>query len=366
MNREFTRQELFDLVWAEPVSRLASKLGVSGVAIGKACRRADIPVPGRGYWARLQYGNAPPRPELPRSKARLADTVEFSPLPADRRMVPVPPDVQEQVRNQASAAPITVASTLAKAHPIVRGWLKAAPKQPSRTERRRLRILSTLFKEFEQRGHAIVPESDRQRNLGVTVGEDVVEFRLTERHKQLRIRLDPVKRRYSWEPEWRTELQPTGELVFSIDSWVKGFRKQWSDTKRKRLEEQINDVISGLIVAAAVLRRERLEREERLREWRAEEEKRRELEEARRRREKELQTLLQEVDSWQRANRIRDYVAAVRTALESDKPQAEHAQIERWATSAINLANEIDPLKSRFATAEPTDRGDPIGTMKPV
>ena len=51
MAHRLTRQELHDLVWAEPMQKLAPKFGLSDVAVAKACRRAEIPVPERGYWA---------------------------------------------------------------------------------------------------------------------------------------------------------------------------------------------------------------------------------------------------------------------------------------------------------------------------
>lgn len=48
MTHTFSRQELYELVWSEPKSTLAKRLGISDVGLAKACRRADIPVPGSG------------------------------------------------------------------------------------------------------------------------------------------------------------------------------------------------------------------------------------------------------------------------------------------------------------------------------
>ena len=42
----FTRHELYDLVWSEPMVKLAERYGISGNGLAKACRRAGIPVPG--------------------------------------------------------------------------------------------------------------------------------------------------------------------------------------------------------------------------------------------------------------------------------------------------------------------------------
>jgi hypothetical protein len=52
----FRRDALYRLVWTSPVSEIAVRLGVSDVALAKLCRRAAIPIPGRGYWQRTEAG----------------------------------------------------------------------------------------------------------------------------------------------------------------------------------------------------------------------------------------------------------------------------------------------------------------------
>lgn len=339
MSHQFTRQQLYDMVWAEPMSRLAAKLGISDVALTKSCRRGKVPTPERGYWAKLRHGKAVDRPALPALGPEAADTVIIEPQQPVKSSVPR--DLQDKVRaEQAAQHRIVVAKSLRNAHPIVRRVLQKISGKSLPIERRRLRIMSTLFIELERRGYSSLPDTDRQRNARVKVGEEIIEFRLKERHTQSRVRLRPEERRFSWESEWRRELHPTGQLVFSIETWIgDGLRKQWRDTKSKQLEDQLNDIITGLVLVAASLYRWRVEREERERVWRTEEERRRELEEARRKRQEELQGLLREVDAWQRANQIRDYVHAKLAAMRSC-PEA-----ERWAAWASRLADEIDPLK---------------------
>jgi hypothetical protein len=65
MGREFTRQELYDLVCREPLRTLASTLHVSDVRLAKICRRANIPLPGLDDWAKQAFGKAGPQPPLP-------------------------------------------------------------------------------------------------------------------------------------------------------------------------------------------------------------------------------------------------------------------------------------------------------------
>jgi len=59
------RTALFNRVWSEPVEKLAKEWGLSGRGLGKACRRLQIPVPPRGFWARAQHGQRMRRPRLP-------------------------------------------------------------------------------------------------------------------------------------------------------------------------------------------------------------------------------------------------------------------------------------------------------------
>jgi hypothetical protein len=49
----YERKKLYQEVWAEPVKIVAWRYGVSDVALAKTCRKLAIPLPGRGYWARL-------------------------------------------------------------------------------------------------------------------------------------------------------------------------------------------------------------------------------------------------------------------------------------------------------------------------
>jgi hypothetical protein len=48
----WNRGELYAEVWEQPLVKLAPKYGISAVALGKVCRKLQIPIPGRGYWAK--------------------------------------------------------------------------------------------------------------------------------------------------------------------------------------------------------------------------------------------------------------------------------------------------------------------------
>jgi hypothetical protein len=64
MTFTLTREQLYDLVWSEPMQPLAKQIGISDVAIAKHCRKLGVPVPKRGYWNKLQAGKPVTKPEL--------------------------------------------------------------------------------------------------------------------------------------------------------------------------------------------------------------------------------------------------------------------------------------------------------------
>jgi hypothetical protein len=77
-----TREDLYEQAWSEPLTNLAKRLGISDVGLAKACARANIPTPHRGYWAKLEAGKSSKRPLLP---------VRDDWQPAFVTIVPTPP-----------------------------------------------------------------------------------------------------------------------------------------------------------------------------------------------------------------------------------------------------------------------------------
>jgi len=62
----FNREKLYEQVWSQPIWKLAPEYGVSDVALAKTCRKLQIPLPGKGYWAKAAVGKCiKSRPPLP-------------------------------------------------------------------------------------------------------------------------------------------------------------------------------------------------------------------------------------------------------------------------------------------------------------
>lgn len=60
----YDRTKLYEQVWSQPVQEVAKSYQISGVMLGKVCRKLQVPVPPRGYWARVQSGYKVKKPSL--------------------------------------------------------------------------------------------------------------------------------------------------------------------------------------------------------------------------------------------------------------------------------------------------------------
>ena len=65
-----TRGELYEKVWLAPMVNLAKEFGISDRGLAKTCARLDVPVPARGYWAKLQAGKRVSKAPFPERKPK--------------------------------------------------------------------------------------------------------------------------------------------------------------------------------------------------------------------------------------------------------------------------------------------------------
>ena len=229
----YQRDELYAAVWGEPKQQLARKLGISDVALGRACKRMRIPVPGRGYWARLSSGQRVSKLALPR--LRSGDKTEYRVY----RWREGPGDKEAERPNKAplllqEADKIPVPAKLNHLHPLLKQHLDSFGLMDGRfadflkshtcvalwvspeSLDRALRIMSTLFEALEARGGRIEvikhqPSSyslyhAKPSRTGVWFGEFFFPFSLTEETRVVMIPPPPPvvvahKRTSRWDPE---------------------------------------------------------------------------------------------------------------------------------------------------------------------
>jgi hypothetical protein len=368
----FTRQELYDLVWSEPMIKLAAKYGISGNGLAKACRKADIPVPERGYWNRLHAGQKVRKTPLPAAKPNTPEKVTIDP-PTPRPEAPPPPpvpaSVQEKIEaEQREAMPIAVFATLSSPHRIIAAWLEQDRRErrerrhdswfSSRHEpidgtelaKRRLRILSAVFKALERRGYKLVADESRYvHQVHIAANEEKLSIGLEERIRQVRRQLTDEDRAdrsrfYSSNQKWTQEKVPTGELVLTVSEASRyGLKTQWADTPDTPLESKLGDVLPQIAGIFEEIRLRRIaEAEARERQWKAEQERqRKEME--RKRETIRFRRLLSHCENWRAAADIRALVAAVEA---SALPSQDGEKFAAWKLWALGHADRIDPLQS--------------------
>jgi hypothetical protein len=80
-----SREDLYEKVWTSPLRKLAPQFGLSDVGLAKLCKRHSIPLPGLGYWTRVQFGKQPKRQPLPQLEKTARNQLEIviQPTPAN-------------------------------------------------------------------------------------------------------------------------------------------------------------------------------------------------------------------------------------------------------------------------------------------
>lgn len=71
---ELTRAQLYDLIWSEPMSKVAAQFNLTGNGLAKICDRLNIPRPSRSHWTRAVEKRVN-RPPLPLPPIGLSETV---------------------------------------------------------------------------------------------------------------------------------------------------------------------------------------------------------------------------------------------------------------------------------------------------
>jgi hypothetical protein len=356
---EISREKLYELIWTTPMVRLAPQLGVSDVAIAKACKRMNIPRPSVGFWARQKSREDYSAPPLPESNPgpRIWN------IPSRRRHAPraasgLPPD-------------IPVATSLTEPHQLTLktqtglGRSKADRREvisPSGQGRldievsealtdRGLRILDALLKALEARGHKIRVGDSYEPMTLVEVNQETVRISLREKlnqskHKMTAEEPRDVKRYgYSFAPVH--DFSPSGHLrlrILGLES--SGARQSWSDGKKSQLEDKLGQVVLGIEAAADAIRQDRVEAEQRRLEW-EERRLREQEEEIRRSRERlRVQKLREMAADWSEANSVRAFVGHIESSARARGDIGD--DLEHWLRWARAHSDRLDPTGDLF------------------
>lgn len=369
------RKELYKLVWKKPMCRLAPEYGISDVGLKKICKKLNVPTPPRGYWVKMEFGIKVSRTPLPRKKYGQPETHTIQPGVSQKNTLkksyedstPVPAEI-------GSAKPIIVRKKLRNPHPLVvetqRILEKGKPDKygvlrPWRKQylnirvgpdslKRALRIMDALLKCFDEMGFEVSTHVYQVPTTYVHILGEKIRVYLKEKTRQVDHKLTDEEKKdlkrygHSFAPRW--DYIPTGKLSLIIDEWgTYDIKKNWSDTKSKRIEDMLNDFIISVYKIAYIDRQRRLEREEEQRRRRAEQEK---LAEEARRREAEQKRLLDfesQALMWAKSEQLRVYIKEVeKRASLRQCSMVFRKRFDDWMSWAKQHADRIDPLDKKL------------------
>lgn len=357
-----SREDLYQKVWTTPATKLASEFGISDVALGKICRRMDIPKPAPGYWRKIETGH---HPQIPPLTTPNQDTLTGVCIPyhfqAEQLALKDPQISERLATEQLSENRIVVAETLPDPHPLIAQMLSWREKNALGTETdarderdslpdievsdmtldRALRIMDAVLKAVEVRGYRVKVSRDYWEKATRVFCTDVdaeVQISLSERYSEVERELTPAERK---KPPYLIDQRlitiPSGKLIFK----VKGRRvdtKWWNDKKLNPLENRLNEVVAGIITKLESLRLEELAKREAA-QRRLNEQRRREEEQARR------DKLHKDVAAWRKSEDIRAYLRAYEAKLLCQQGEiTSGSEEDLWLKWARWYAGNLDPL----------------------
>ena len=362
-----TREELHALIWSEPMRTVARAMDISDVALANRCRRINVPVPPRGWWARKAAGKPvrvaplPPPPFVFRNYFPALTPVV---APADPQSGPVKPVFRDLVvitkEIEGAVGVVRIPRDLSLSHPIVarllqqdearkeeqhgRAWLSSywGPKFVSEVQQRRLRLLTGLFRKLECLGCKVSGSTHAGEVFGVRVGS---------RHAYIYCHVTSGAAR----GRDRSTGPRLEQLVFDITDHDLGRgkpKRSWTEGEAK-LGVQAREIVSGILLhvegeaRAGALDHHRfmLEEIERRRiaaRLAAEKTEADRIAQQQAVREARVRALLDGMEAFETAARIRRYVSAVKERYAMSSP----ADIARWADWALDCADDVDPLVS--------------------
>lgn len=393
--KTITREELYEAVWSNTIKRLAQEWNTTYLRLVQACQEMEVPRPSQGHWQLVARGKTIEKEPLPDRTGNIPNELVFLPqgatpvaggtVPKKQGAKPKPAEQTENVETEKQPK-VEVPKDLSNAHHLVKLTKKALSTDtyvhngfvntrsrldqplrimvsPGGTDRA-LRILDAIIKGIIERGGRFErgPESWRLR---LFIGKEPVEFHVREAMKRHDHPFTAEEREapgFSWR--YKYDWVGSGSLRFQIHGGECVHERAWEDSRKSKLEDQVEDIVETLANIEEEAKQIRAAREERKKqqeeEWRRREEQRRKQEqiqkeaEHRRRIEEENRKRLEEkAQAWREARILRRFVHACEAVLrKKGKPFPANGWEGRWLVWAREHADRLDPMTSGFLEAE--------------
>jgi hypothetical protein len=360
MHKEYRieRNQLYELVWSKPLTEVAKEYDVSDKSIAKICEKLNVPVPGLGYWRKIEVGEEIPKRNLPDIPPNAPTYHIISKKEPNYELV-ISEEAQKQIDYENDPANKIIV-------PGKRGFLHLLLKKTeislkllhtrsnilvSRAEEgifkisvsksefnRAFRILNTLVRELENRKFPVYIDKGL---IKVKIFGQEIGFSLKEKNRRIELPQKPG----SFYKDY--DFLPTGILILSIENVDvdHSIRKNFSDNYSGKVEAKLNEFMIALLVCSQAMIAEKKYRDEQHKIYQEKQRKRDELREQIKMEEKKVSELYQNIELFHKAQIIREYVELLRqknmNASLSVDERKEQEDYERWA---LEQADRVDPL----------------------
>lgn len=368
-----SREALYIKVWETPTVKLSKEFGVSDVAIGKMCKRLDVPKPPLGYWRKVETGQKKKIPPLGKPTVKTKPGFWIYPK-SEEQTLEFEEEYKEQSRavaekiaekiNAETLPEIKVSNSLYKPHALVAQTKIAFSKRDTdsygalcgswETEHLNLRIsrkhfqralliMDALLKALEKLDCKVSIEKDQSMRTEVKIDDIKLSISLREDFKRFERELSDEEKKSSYVPD-RYYYEPDGNFTFTAEG-ICGIKRSWRDGKTSVLEDHLNDIVFGIFHLAEECRQKEIERknEERRRiENAIQYEKRKIIQ----KKELECRGFLESLSAeWRKSRDLLDFLQEYETKLIEEKgeisPESDEAQLIKWA---YNHAAQINPI----------------------
>lgn len=373
------RTDIYEEVWSTPMIHLAAKYGLSDVGLRKICKKLNVPTPPAGYWAKLQHKKKEKKLPLPPLKYGERETYELksrheyeSQTLKGKNAAKLDPRIAELFAEvEKTAKPVIVPDRLISPHPLVKmtqdvlekekpdkyGVLRAWRQKylnirisPS-SLKRALRIMDAIIKAFEEQAYKVEVGKGEGPGTHLLIHNFTLNLELTEKinsipHNPTAAEIEKQKR-YSWEKPPSYDFKPSGMLTLKIDEYnAQGYRKSWSDGKTQRLEDLLDNFITGAIKVGIIAREESLAREKK---WAEESRLRAEREAERHAAERFIKDLEESAQAWSKSQQILVFIETIEKeyAARSLSPE-DQEKLKSWLAKARRYEEWLNPIKKGF------------------
>jgi hypothetical protein len=330
---ELTRKELYDLVWAEPMTTICKRFGLSDNGLRKHCKSMNIPTPSAGYWAKMKFGKKVKVIPLPEDKKAKQSTALHE---VDLAKVQESARVPEISRNKVRELEIRNGDLSVFAVPEV-----LYAKDPF--------IIDTKEKFRRDTENTYLKKSPYKSKIGPTLDIYVSEKSLGRALsifstivKALRFRGHDVK--ISDEKTYTVINEEKIQVHFNVYNDYR-IINSYKDTTTTKLEDKLVVIIADLEIRSEEIKEERIEAEKRRIQREKEEQERQRFEENRKTEYKAFKSLFSMAERLHKANILRQYIVTfeefARNKGEIDEDVAEEI---KWAKEK---ADWLDPFISR-------------------